>query len=81
MGNTLILAQISPVLTEVASPTPTIVETLEVVEQVLVTPTPIVQISEGIPFRELIFIAIISLLILIIILQVYLGGSKEDNSD
>jgi hypothetical protein len=83
---TLILAQITPVITETATPIPTVGEilimptaTVEVIEQVLPTSTPATQIPEGTQFKELIFIAIICLLILIIVLQVYLGGAKEEN--
>ena len=79
----------SPVLTEVVTPgltlteevliTPT-VETV-VIEQVTSTPTPalLIQPQEGIQFKELIAIAIVCFLALIIILQVYLGGEKEEN--
>ena len=86
MRKTLVLAspslavspELTPTPTETITPTPTVIEEVLAVSP---TPTPVLAIQppQGIEFRELIFIAIICLLILIIILQVYLGGEKEEN--
>jgi hypothetical protein len=84
---------LTPVPTESQSLTPTLEEEIvgtEVIDEAFVTPTPSPtptptlitepQNSESTQFKELIFIAIICLLILIIVLQVYLGGGvKEEN--
>jgi hypothetical protein len=74
--------------TEILSSTPILEEEIvgtEIIDEAFITPTPTPtpiptpQDTESMQFKELIFIAIISLLILIIILQVYLGGAKEEN--
>ena len=55
----------------------------EVEEAGSVTPTlaPAAPVQGGIQFKELIFIGIICFLTLIIILQIYLGGSKSESSE
>lgn len=77
----------TPILTGTITPTPTLSQevtpTLVTIEEQIeqVTPTPTTQTPGGIQFKELIFIGLVCFLILIIILQVYLGGPKEDKID